>query len=76
MEASLFHLGFYDAQAAYKADTSGRKVKVHYTINAGKRTLIDTIGYQLQLPELQQFAMAIVYWQRGYPYKIGCNGRN
>ncbi|MBK7347298.1 MAG: BamA/TamA family outer membrane protein [Chitinophagaceae bacterium] len=58
MEASLFHLGFYDAQAAYKADTSGRKVKVHYTINAGKRTLIDTIGYQLQLPELQQFAMA------------------
>lgn len=58
MEASLFHLGFYNAQATYKADTMGRKVKVHYTVVPGKRTLIDTIGYHLQAQDLQQIALS------------------
>ncbi|HMU23756.1 MAG TPA: hypothetical protein PKD97_01770, partial [Ferruginibacter sp.] len=57
MEASLFHLGFYNASAVFKADTSGRKVKVKYTVKPGKRTIIDTLGYRLQAKDLQQLAL-------------------
>lgn len=57
MEASLFHLGFYNANAVFKADTSGRKVKVKYTVKPGKRTIIDTLGYRLQAKDLQQLAL-------------------
>ncbi|MBS1757760.1 MAG: BamA/TamA family outer membrane protein [Bacteroidetes bacterium] len=76
MEASLFHLGYYHANATYKADTgksehtsvllfglpistkkTGKKVGVHYTVDAGKQTLIDTVSYRLRNPDLQQIAL-------------------
>ncbi len=56
MNASLFHLGYYSANTTFTADTSGRKVKVKYHVDAGKQTLIDTIGYRLVNPELQALA--------------------
>ena len=40
MKASMFHIGYYNAVVNYKADTIGRRVNVHYTIEAGKQILI------------------------------------
>ncbi len=56
MDASLFHLGYYNSKTTFDADTSARMVKVKYTVNAGKQTLIDTVGYRLIVPELQRLA--------------------
>ena len=57
MRASMFALGYYNATATYKADTSGgRKVKVKYTVVAGKPTLIDTVEYNLTDTILQTLA--------------------
>ncbi|CAN5548359.1 BamA/TamA family outer membrane protein [soil metagenome] len=59
---SLFHLGYYNAQVSYKADTSHygkqERVTVKYTVEAGNPTLVDTISYRLKIPELQQLALA------------------
>ncbi len=57
MKASMIALGYYNAVANYKADTSGgKKVKVKYTVNAGKPTLIDTMLYNLSDSTLQYLA--------------------
>ena len=56
MNASLFHLGYYSANTTFDADTSGRKVKVKYFVDAGKQTLIDTVGYRMVKPALQELA--------------------
>ena len=53
----MFHLGYYHANVFFKADTSGRRVKVKYTVQAGKPTLIDTIVYRLTPAELQDLAL-------------------
>lgn len=59
IEASMVHLGYYQSEASYKADTSrgGKKVSVHYTVNVGKPLLIDTFTYRLSKPELQELAL-------------------
>ncbi|MBX2940437.1 MAG: BamA/TamA family outer membrane protein, partial [Ferruginibacter sp.] len=56
MEASMFHLGYYNAEVKFTADTVNRKVKVKYTVEAGNPTRVDTLRYRLQVPELQQLA--------------------
>ena len=56
MKASMFHLGYYNAKVSYRADTAGRKVTVHYLVEAGKPTLIDTVSYKLRKPNLQEIA--------------------
>ena len=53
MEASLFHSGYYNAEIKIKRDTIGKKIIVHYQINAGKPTLIDTLNYTFKIKELQ-----------------------
>ena len=58
MEASMFHLGYYDAKVTTRADTSNKKVHVHYTVHAGKPTLIDTVSYKLRKPNLQEIAIS------------------
>ena len=62
MRNTLVHLGYYNATAKFKADTSTygqqKRVSIKYIIEAGNPTLIDTISYHLQKPELQQLAMA------------------
>lgn len=35
----------------------GKKVTVHYTVDVGKQTLIDTLSYRLRNPDLQQIAL-------------------
>ena len=57
MKLSMFHLGYYNSTVSYKADTSGRKVFVKYTVVAGNPTLIDTFSYRLGKPALQQLAL-------------------
>lgn len=57
MKAYMFHLGYYGAEVTYKADTTGNKVQVHYTVNAGKPTRIDTFNYRLKRQDLQNMAI-------------------
>lgn len=57
MQASMFHLGYYNALATYKADTSGKKISVKYTVDVGKQTIIDTVTYRLRKPDLQEMAL-------------------
>lgn len=57
MRASMYHIGYYNSTVTYKADTSGRKVRVHYTVQAGNPTRIDTFGYRLARTDLQQLAI-------------------
>lgn len=57
MKASMYHIGYYNSTVTYKADTSGRKVKVHYTVEAGNPTRIDTFSYRLSRPDLQELAL-------------------
>jgi outer membrane protein insertion porin family len=60
MQSSMFHLGYYRAKASYQADTVKKndqiRVRVKYTVEPGKPTLIDTINYYLKKPDLQQLA--------------------
>ena len=58
MRASMFNLGYYNASANYNADTSGKKVYVKYTVEAGRPTLIDTVTYRLRRADLQGMIMA------------------
>ncbi|MEO8769169.1 MAG: BamA/TamA family outer membrane protein [Ferruginibacter sp.] len=57
MEGSMFHIGYYYAKVTYHADTSHRKVRVTYTVDAGPPTLIDTVRYILRKPGLQEIAL-------------------
>ncbi len=54
IEASMYHIGYYGAKTTYRADTSGKKVDVHYLVEAGNPTLIDTVSYFLKKPDLQE----------------------
>lgn len=56
MKTSMYHIGYYKSVVTYKADTTGQKVKVHYTVQAGNPTIIDTFGYRLFQPDLQELA--------------------
>ena len=61
MEASMLHLGYYKSKAEFHADTivknGQQRVHVHYSVETGKPTLIDTVRYILRRPDLQQLAM-------------------
>jgi hypothetical protein len=57
MKLSMYHLGYYNSTASFRADTSGRKVSVHYTVIAGNPTLIDTFSYRIGKPDIQQLAL-------------------
>ncbi|RYY65681.1 MAG: hypothetical protein EOO13_16840, partial [Chitinophagaceae bacterium] len=57
MRASMYHIGYYNSSVTYKADTSGKKVTVHYTVQAGTPTRIDTFSYRLTRPDLQALAL-------------------
>jgi outer membrane protein insertion porin family len=56
MRASMYHIGYYNSSVSFKADTSGKKVRVHYTVQAGNPTRIDTFSYRLNRPDLQELA--------------------
>jgi outer membrane protein insertion porin family len=61
MKSSMIHLGYYGASTSFKADTikksDHQQVSVQYTVKAGKPTLIDTVGYFLRKPNLQELTI-------------------
>lgn len=63
MQVSLINLGYYNPSANYSfsVDSSSNKnqkrVTVTYNVVSGKRTLIDTLAYLIDKPELQQLAI-------------------
>ncbi|GAC1590157.1 MAG: BamA/TamA family outer membrane protein [Ginsengibacter sp.] len=78
MISSLASVGYYNAKGNYKylIDTIDRKheyrVTTNYTLDAGKRTLIDTMAYLLAKPELQLMALKSVKespLQKGVPIR-------
>lgn len=63
MRSALMNLGFYNPHITYSFDTVTRKkyqkrVTVTYRVDAGKRTLIDTVAYLFKNPELEQLALS------------------
>ncbi len=61
MENSMEHLGYYKAAADYTVDTvfknDQQRVRVNYTVEVNKPTLIDTFSYILRRPDLQKLAV-------------------
>ncbi|MGC4103953.1 translocation and assembly module lipoprotein TamL [Ferruginibacter sp.] len=61
MKLSMVHLGYYKANAYFTADTNLKhhqlRVHVKYVVEPGPPTLIDTFGYYLKKPDLQQIAI-------------------
>ena len=63
MNLSLRNQGFYNPQITYSFDTvsakkNQKRVTVDYNVEAGKRTLIDTLAYIFDQPELEQIAVS------------------
>lgn len=59
MRASLFHLGYYQANVQTKLDTSGKKITVNYIVDPGHPTTIESIELALNHPDLQGIATSI-----------------
>jgi len=63
MRSALLNLGFYHPEITYSFDTVTKKkfqkrVTVTYNVNAGKRTMIDTVAYLFSNAELEQLALS------------------
>ncbi len=64
MRTSMRNIGYYDPEVTYSFDTVFRKkgnqerVVTNYNVIAGKRTLIDTLAYLFNEPELEQLAIS------------------
>lgn len=58
MEASMFHIGYYNAQVVVNADTNKRKIKLNFEVTPGNPTRIDTLRYRISHDELQKLALA------------------
>ena len=57
MKVSMFNLGYYNSKVSYRPDTSNQKVHVHYYVEAGRPTLIDTVSYRMRKADLQEVAL-------------------
>jgi len=63
MNLSLKNLGFYNPEITYSFDTVFAKKKqermtIDYNVKTGKRTVIDTLAYIFDKPELEQLAVS------------------
>jgi outer membrane protein assembly factor BamA len=63
MRSLLINSGFYNPQITYSFDTITKKkyqkrVTVTYNVETGKRTMIDTVAYLFNNPELQSLALS------------------
>lgn len=62
MRTSLMNLGFYTPDVTYSFDTVIKKdqqrIIVDYEVVSGKRTLIDTLAYLFEQPELESLALS------------------
>ena len=63
MQTSMQNIGYYDPEITYDYDTIVRKrgeqkrVIVNYNVVSGKRTLVDTLAYLFDMPELDSLAV-------------------
>ena len=63
MQTSLRNIGYYDPQVTYSFDTVIKKkglqkrVIINYDVITGKRTLVDTLAYLFDKPELENLAL-------------------
>ena len=63
MNLSLRNQGYYDPTITYNYDTVSAKknqerVTINYNVEAGKRTMIDTLAYLFTKPELEHLAIS------------------
>jgi outer membrane protein insertion porin family len=64
MQTSMQNIGYYDPQITYTFDTIMKKggeqkrVIVNYNVVSGKRTMVDTLAYLFEKPELEALAVA------------------
>lgn len=64
MKTALRNIGYYDPQVAYTFDTvikkkgEQKRVITNYNVVTGKRTLVDTLAYLFEKPELEQLAVS------------------
>lgn len=64
MHAYMQNMGYYTPEVTYTYDTlepegtDQQRMIVNYNVNSGKRTLIDTLAYLFNQPELQQIAVS------------------
>jgi outer membrane protein insertion porin family len=64
MKTSLGNIGYYDPQVTYSFDTvikkkgEQKRIIVSYDVATGKRTLVDTLAYLFDKPELQDLALS------------------
>jgi outer membrane protein insertion porin family len=63
MKTALVNLGYYHPQVTYTFDTvvhgkAQKRMIINYTVTAGKRTVVDTLAYLFDNPELEALALA------------------
>jgi len=64
MKTSLRNIGYYNPQVTYTFDTvikkkgEQKRVVTDYAVVTGKRTLVDTLAYLFEKPELEQLALS------------------
>jgi outer membrane protein insertion porin family len=64
MMTALRYLGYYNPQVTYSFDTvikkngDQKRVIIDYDVVSGKRTLVDTLAYLFDKPELEQLAIS------------------
>jgi outer membrane protein insertion porin family len=63
MKRALVNIGYYHPEVTYTFDTvihrkTQKRIITNYTVIAGKRTLVDTLAYLFEIPELESLALA------------------
>jgi hypothetical protein len=63
MKTAMVNLGYYKPEVTYTFDTvihrkGQKRIITNYLVIAGKRTLVDTLAYLFENPELQQLALS------------------
>ena len=63
MKRALVNIGYYNPTVTYTFDTvkhrkAQNRIIINYMVVAGKRTLVDTLAYLFENPELEQLALA------------------
>ena len=63
MKTALVNIGYYHPEVTYTFDTvmhrkAQKRIITNYSVIAGKRTLVDTLAYLFENPELEELALA------------------
>jgi outer membrane protein insertion porin family len=62
MKTALVNIGYYHPEVTYTFDTvthrkAQKRIIINYSVIAGKRTLVDTMAYLFENPELEELAL-------------------